>query len=1116
MTVFSKTSISLPPEAGVAAITPDGRLVSYAIDDQNSSTLFVTDLTTDATTTIISVAHVLFGAAVFSPDGHHIYYTFQNSSGAAGSYITDLSSNGPPLKVSFGKGDEWAEAIANDGRHVIYKSYSGSVVDPPKYYLRDVVSGEETFITQEFNDEDFRLTPDGHFASYLALGNVTHSTFHVFDALTHVTESYGDSNLTGGGLSDDGRYVAYESAGQVYVHDRQNPGGADILVSANASGSMADATSKVLTISGDGRHVAFYSKANNLVPNDTDGDNDIFIKNLDTGAVSRVDTIADVTSGGRSELSYDGTVFSFGGGSIYKSLPPSISINQISDGYINSLEAEFPVTVSGTSDAIGRTVHITSPNGSTATALVKADGTWTAAFVDATGVAEGIRKFTADVVDADSGLHGTVVKSVDFDYTPPFLGLYNIAGDNIVSRRELSAITIDGVSDAFGHQVSLSIDHHFIGKALVSPTGDWNFVYDGTNLSDGQHEIEFSTDDDAGNVTDRSIFFDKVTPHNVAPTFFVGGGFVVTPVGPFGGGFGTGLVIRPDGDLVVAGYALNGILGDDLNNFAEVSYRSDGHLDTAFGNGGSVIGTKGVAISVALQADKTIVAGGIGPGFGLERFNADGTVDTTFGSGGVVKTHISDGFDSAMSVVVDGTKIIAAGSVHPTSENSDFALVRYLADGSLDPTFGNGGIVTTDFGSPNGNFEGATSVKVQADHKIVVCGWAETSDFNGVFALARYNPDGTLDSNFGTGGKVTTSVGVSSTVNDIQLLADGTILAVGIAFDGSSEGKVALVRYTSSGALDTSFGGTGKVLTFVDNAVNATSVVVQPDGKILVGGSSLISPLDANASHQFTIVRYNANGSLDTTFGDAGVVFTQVGGVDDPTSNGMSIRLQADGKIVLAGDSLDHDGVHGGFAIARYNPDGSLDPTFGGTNSLGNAVSFTEDGDPVVLDETAKIFDADLARLDNGAGNYGGASVTLARSGGANADDVFGASGGLTFAGSNAVLAGVTVGAFAQSGGQLDITFADGATQAQVNAVLDAITYTNSHVLPPARRRRSRSRGASPTVIPASRASAAPPRPPASRTWISSPTTALASRSRPTAAPLMMASPMTARSMSPA
>ncbi|MFK4624025.1 putative delta-60 repeat protein [Bradyrhizobium diazoefficiens] len=741
-------------------------------------------------------------------------------------------------------------------------------------------------------------------------------------------------------------------------------------------------------------------------------------------------------------MSFDGSRLLSSSGNFYTAAPPALAITEVSgDNYVNPTEDLVPVKVTGTSDAIGETVHITSPNGSTATALVQADGTWTT-FIGATKVAEGVRNFTADVSN-DFGIHGTATKSVDFDYTPPALVLEAVAGDNIVARRELSAITINGTSDAYGHQVSLSIDHKFIGNALVTATGEWNFVYDGTNLADGQHEIEFSVFDDAGNKNDRSIFFDKVTPHDAAPTFFVGGGYVVTPVGEPYDSAGTSLAIAVDGRIVVGGWTNS---GGELQSFAAARYEADGHLDATFGDGGIVIAAAGTEYDSALQTDgKTILAGYIGPSFGLQRLNDDGTLDTSFGSGGTVTTSFNSALSSAiLSVVVDGTKIIAVGTAfYGTQSNyADFALARYLADGSLDPTFGSGGIVTTDFGSPAGVGETATSVKVQTDGKIVVGGLSALSDNESVFALARYNSDGTLDSSFGTNGKVQTAINLSGDfLSEIQLLPDGKILAAGSTYDGS-QFKLALVRYTSSGALDTSFDGDGKVVTDLIDAKSqaATDVVVQPDGKILVGGYTLISDLDPNAFKEFAVARYNANGTLDTTFGDAGVVVTEI----RDSSVAVSVRLQADGKIVVAGDSFDEGTFSRAFAVARYNADGSQDPEFGGTNSLGNTVSYTEGGAAIVLDATAKIFDSDLAALNGGAGNYGGASVTLARSGGANAEDVFGASGNLAFAGSNVMVAGVTVGSFTQSGGQLVITFADGATQAQVNGVLDAITYANS------------------------------------------------------------------------
>ena len=281
-----------------------------------------------------------------------------------------------------------------------------------------------------------------------------------------------------------------------------------------------------------------------------------------------------------------------------------------------------------------------------------------------------------------------------------------------------------------------------------------------------------------------------------------------------------------------------------------------------------------------MQADGEIIGGRLSGslGFGLERLNSDGTPDTSFGNGGKVTTLIGSGPDTVMSVVVDGTKIIAVGEAHIGPAGDDFALARYLADGSLDPTFGNGGIVTTDVGNPVDNFEGAMSVKVQNDGKIVVGGQSSTTEFEAVFSLARYNSNGTLDSSFGTGGKVTTAIySFGDSLYEIQLQSDGKILAVGSTYDGS-QSKLALVRYTSSGALDTSFDGDGKVVTNLIGtyAQEGKSVVVQPDGKIVVGGYTIISNLDANAFQEFAVVRYNANGTLDTSFGDAGVVLTEV------------------------------------------------------------------------------------------------------------------------------------------------------------------------------------------------------------------------------------------------
>ena len=368
-------------------------------------------------------------------------------------------------------------------------------------------------------------------------------------------------------FSNDGRFAVFALDSQIYLTNLTT--GSRTLISKNSSGAAGNGASNGPIISADGIHIAFTTAASDISAGASSSHLHVVVLDVTTGVMAFV---ADVgASGQATAISEDGSVVTLTTDlqlvpadtdtqfDVYTAhiAAPKITIDTISgDGYVNSLEAGFPVTVKGTSDAIGKMVHITSPNGTTTTVTVKADGTWTAQFVDVSGVAEGTRNFTADVVD-DSTLHGTAVKSADFDYTPPALVLNAVAGDNVVARRELSAITIDGSSDAYGQQVSLSIDHHFIGKALVSATGEWSFVYDGTNLSDGQHEIEFSVDDAAGNVNDRSIFFDKVTPHNVAPTFFADGGYVVTPIGSFGA-LGTALAIGADGKIVVGGWGADG------------------------------------------------------------------------------------------------------------------------------------------------------------------------------------------------------------------------------------------------------------------------------------------------------------------------------------------------------------------------------------------------------------------------------------------------------------------------------------------------------------------------------------------------------------------------------
>ncbi|MBD8904892.1 hypothetical protein MBTS_22085, partial [Methylobacterium bullatum] len=208
----------------------------------------------------------------------------------------------------------------------------------------------------------------------------------------------------------------------------------------------------------------------------------------------------------------------------------------------------------------------------------------------------------------------------------------------------------------------------------------------------------------------------------------------------------------------------------------------------------------------------------------------------------------------------------------------------------------------------------------------------------------------------------------------------GKIVVAGYGTGFYSGTDFAMVRYNANGSLDTTFGSSGKILTPISmgpSADYAYSVTVQADGKIVVAGQGF----SAGTSNDFAVVRYNADGSLDTGFGTGGKILTSVGTGSD---TGQSVTVQADGKIVVAGYGQG-SGTGYDFAVVRYNADGSLDTSFNLQSSLGGTVAFTENGNSVRLDTDVTLSDVDLDALNGGLGDYAGATLTLARQGGADA-----------------------------------------------------------------------------------------------------------------------------------
>jgi len=237
------------------------------------------------------------------------------------------------------------------------------------------------------------------------------------------------------------------------------------------------------------------------------------------------------------------------------------------------------------------------------------------------------------------------------------------------------------------------------------------------------------------------------------------------------------------------------------------------------------------------------------------------------------------------------------------------------APGDFDPSFDADGRVLTHFGG----FEGANALIVQSDGKLVA-GGDSTAISSNDFALARYNPDGSLDSSFGTGGRVLTAFGGQDVIIALVQQADGKLVAAGVLNVGGGQ-DLALLRYHPDGSVDTSFGVAGLVLIeFGGSGKFARALIQQLDGKLVVAGRTRIGGSDSPGD--FALARYNPEGSPDTGFGVGGRVLTDFGGNTD--DGAQELVQQPDGKLVAAGSSS-----NGAFALARYNPDGSLDASFG-------------------------------------------------------------------------------------------------------------------------------------------------------------------------------------------
>jgi len=621
---------------------------------------------------------------------------------------------------------------------------------------------------------------------------------------------------------------------------------------------------------------------------------------------------------------------------------------------------------------------------STKSMVVQGDGKIVVAGDVATPTTLGIvlARFNGDgTLDATFGASG--IATTDETYGVIGFAMYGGTGKIVVATHNYSdGITLlrynaDGTPDSSFHQdgrVTTGISGGEYSSGSIAVQGDGKIVVTGYVNSLG------------GSKADVAV--ERYNADGSLDTSFGVNGKVTTDFGS--DDCGKSVAVQGDGKIVVAGGTGSGSNGIFSATIAVVRYHPDGTLDTSFGGTGKMTTHFGphtygddIANSIVVQEDGKIVVAGetenrVGVGYYtaifVARYNTNGALDTSFGGTGMVQVGGIDTYtcDTGKSVVVQGDgKILVAGDFRGDpkgiygSDFADIAVVRFRANGTMDMSFGGDGkVIVYNSGTGAGN-----SVALQDDGRIVVAGQSQSSDTGftvNEFAVVRSHTDGELDTSFGGTGMVKTALGTNGSQSygrSVAVQGDGKIVVAGSYLSGGTLGSysdIAVVRYNADGSLDTSFGGTGKVTTDFGGYYDSgySLALSGSSGKIVVAGNTV--PW-GGAGNDVAVVRYNANGTLDTSFGGTGKVKTDLGGTD----SGNSVAVQSDGKVVVAGQSGKS------IAVVRYNANGTLDTSFGGTgkvmttigssNNNGAGVAVQGDGKIVVAGDSSNGSGFDIA-----------------------------------------------------------------------------------------------------------------------------------------------------------
>ena len=359
------------------------------------------------------------------------------------------------------------------------------------------------------------------------------------------------------------------------------------------------------------------------------------------------------------------------------------------------------------------------------------------------------------------------------------------------------------------------------------------------------------------------------------------------------------------------------------------------------------------AYSVLVDSKNRVVAVGTADEkFALARYKPSGRLDHSFSGNGKVTTQVSarqkkkNRLSRAYAGAIDSHgRIVAAGLAVAQLTGDRIALARYKPNGHLDRSFGDHGEVRTLIGSKYGG-DWARAVTIDPHGRIVVAGTGPGDSW----ILARYKPNGKLDRSFGGGGSITTPFTDYDGALSIAIDSQGRIVAGGFA-----KRDLALARYEPNGKLDPSFGDGGKVRTNFPGLASANSIAIDSQGRIV----ATVDSREPDKVRRFTVARYSEDGSLDGSFGNGGVVTT-----DFPDrSVAQDVAIDKSGRIVVAGRASSPG--HRKFALARYLPDGELDPAFshdGETITTFGSAKEVQAANGVAVDRTGRIVAAGYAR----------------------------------------------------------------------------------------------------------------------------------------------------------